>query len=243
MNAVIIGATGLIGANVLAGLLADDRYHKVLVLGRRHPLLAKDSLGIDKLSFIQCQLEEIPCLSIPIDIDHAFCCLGTTIKQAGSQENFIKVDHTAVIDFAKLIALNQSLNQSPNHNQAGVKLFVVTALDANEKSTVFYNRVKGQVQRDLSLIPLSKLYIFQPSLLLGHRAHQRTLEDIGQKFFAIASGVFIGPLAKYKPITGKLVADNMLAIAIQDKELVSDASLESKAVRIIDNKQMHRLVN
>ncbi|MCC4834954.1 hypothetical protein LMH66_20130 [Shewanella sp. 10N.7] len=84
-----------------------------------------------------------------------------------------------------------------------MKLFVVTALDANENSTVFYHRVKGQVQKELSLLPL----------------------------------------AKYKPITGKLVADNMLAVAIQDKEFVNDSKLDNVIVRIIDNKDMHRLVN
>ncbi|MDO6611508.1 nucleoside-diphosphate sugar epimerase [Shewanella sp. 1_MG-2023] len=241
MNAAIIGATGLIGHYLLLNLLADARYQTVLAIGRRAPELAAETAGIEKLIFVETQLQQLTELNLPVSIDHAFCCLGTTIKQAGSQENFIKVDHTAVIDFAKLAIEYQS--------QTGVKLFVVTALDANEKSTVFYNRVKGQVQKDLSLLPLSKLYIFQPSLLLGERASQRTLEDIGQKFFAIASGIFIGPLAKYKPIAGKLVADNMLAVAIQDYELVTDADLDNDRkldnvmVRIIDNKQMHRLVN
>ncbi len=241
MNAAIIGATGLIGHYLLLNLLADARYQTVLAIGRRAPELAAETTGIEKLIFVETQLQQLTELNLPVSIDHAFCCLGTTIKQAGSQENFIKVDHTAVIDFAKLAIEYQS--------QTGVKLFVVTALDANEKSTVFYNRVKGQVQKDLSLLPLSKLYIFQPSLLLGERASQRTLEDIGQKFFAIASGIFIGPLAKYKPITGKLVADNMLTVAVHDKELVTDADLDNDSkldnvmVRIIDNKQMHRLVN
>ncbi|MDO6777286.1 nucleoside-diphosphate sugar epimerase [Shewanella sp. 3_MG-2023] len=245
MNAAIIGATGLIGANVLLGLLADERYQQVMVLGRRLPQLAEGTHGIDKLSFIQCQLEDIPSLSIPIDIDHAFCCLGTTIKQAGSQDNFNKVDVTAVIDFAKLIQQHQlSRNSSKPWSFS-----VVTALDANANSSIFYNRAKGQVQQALVALNLPKLMIFQPSLLLGERASQRTLEDIGQKFFAIASGVFIGPLAKYKPITGKLVADNMLAVAIKDEELVTDAELvndtklDKVEVRIIDNKQMHRLVN
>ncbi|MCL1045547.1 nucleoside-diphosphate sugar epimerase [Shewanella electrodiphila] len=241
MNAAIIGATGLIGHYLLLNLLADARYQTVLAIGRRAPELAAETAGIEKLIFVETQLQQLTELNLPVSIDHSFCCLGTTIKQAGSQENFIKVDHTAVIDFAKLAIEYQS--------QTGVKLFVVTALDANENSTVFYNRVKGQVQKELSLLPLSKLYIFQPSLLLGERASQRTLEDIGQKFFAIASGIFIGPLAKYKPITGKLVADNMLAVAIQDYELVTDADLDNDSkldnvmVRIIDNKQMHRLVN
>ncbi|MCL1066021.1 nucleoside-diphosphate sugar epimerase [Shewanella olleyana] len=240
MNAAIIGATGLIGHYLLLNLLADARYKTVVALGRRAPELATvtttETAGIEKLTFIETQLNQLTELSLPVTIDQAFCCLGTTIKQAGSQENFIKVDHTAVIDFAKLMIAHQSQTQ--------VNLFVVTALDANEKSTVFYNRVKGQVQRDLSQLPLAKLFIFQPSLLLGQRTHQRTLEDIGQKFFGIASGIFIGPLAKYKPITGKLVADNMLAVAVKaNTELVGDPSLETKAVKIIDNKQMHRLVN
>ncbi|WP_285163318.1 Rossmann-fold NAD(P)-binding domain-containing protein [Shewanella goraebulensis] len=242
MNAAIIGATGLIGQCLLLNILADNRYQQVVVIGRRPPKLEASTPGIEKLIFVETQLNQLTELSLPASIDQAFCCLGTTIKQAGNQENFIKVDHTAVIDFAKLVIKYQA--------QTGVELLVVTALDANEKSSVFYNRVKGEVQRDLSQLPLSKLYIFQPSLLLGERAHQRTLEDIGQKFFAIASGIFIGPLAKYKPITGKLVADNMLAVAVKDQSgsgsssgTDSGSQLDNLTIRIIDNKQMHRLVN
>ena len=209
MNAAIIGATGLIGHYLLLNLLADARYQTVLAIGRRAPELAAETAGIEKLIFVETQLNQLTELSLPVSIDQAFCCLGTTIKQAGSQENFIKVDHTAVIDFAKLAIEYQS--------QTGVKLFVVTALDANENSTVFYNRVKGQVQRDLCLSlsqhPLSKLYIFQPSLLLGERASQRTLEDIGQKVFCYCLRDIYRPFSQVQnPFTGKLVADNMLAV-------------------------------
>ena len=236
MNAIIIGATGLIGHNLLLRLLADSQYQRVVVVGRRMPELDSSDSGIEKVIFMQAQLEQLSELTLPVSIDQAFCCLGTTIKQAGSQENFIKVDHTAVIDFAKLAIQHQT--------QSKVKLFVVTALDANEKSSVFYNRVKGEVQRELSQLPLASLTFFQPSLLLGERAQQRTLEDIGQKIFSLVSGLFVGPLAKYKPITGKLVADNMLAVALKEPSgSDNDIQLDNLAVKVVDNKQMHRLVN
>ncbi|WP_144210979.1 Rossmann-fold NAD(P)-binding domain-containing protein [Shewanella donghaensis] len=232
MNAVIIGATGLIGANVLAGLLADDRYNKVLVLGRRIPTLPSETHGIDKLSFINCQLEDIPSLSIPIDIDHAFCCLGTTIKQAGSQENFTKVDVTAVIDFAKLIQQHQAKVNSNSSKKWSFS--VVTALDANADSSIFYNRAKGQVQQALIALNLPRLVIFQPSLLLGQRQSQRALEDIGQSLFKLCSGLFVGPLLKYKPITGEHVAKVML----QTAEPI-DKNYDMPSMQIIDNKAMH----
>ncbi|WP_192021527.1 nucleoside-diphosphate sugar epimerase [Shewanella sp. WPAGA9] len=236
MNAVIIGATGLIGQQLLQELLVNEAYEQVVVIGRRRPTINITQQGAAKLCFMQAQLDQIPTLSLPVKIDHAFCCLGTTMKQAGSQVNFIKVDYQAVLDFGRLVVAHQSDN--------GTALFVVTALNANPNSKVFYNRIKGEIQRDLALLPITSIHYFQPSLLLGSRADKRTLEDIGQQFFAIASGVFIGPLAKYKPITGKLVADNMLAAAVKSNtELVSEPSLATKAVRIIDNKQMHQMVN
>ncbi|WP_076540702.1 hypothetical protein [Shewanella sp. UCD-KL21] len=234
MNAAIIGATGLIGTNVLAGLLADERYHKVVVLGRRLPQLAEGTHGSDKLSFIQCQLEDIPTLSIPMDIDHAFCCLGTTIKQAGSQDNFKKVDVTAVIDFAKLI----QQHQLRSNRSKPWSFLLVTALDANADSSIFYNRVKGEVQQALVALNLPKLMIFQPSLLLGQRQSQRALEDVGQRLFKLTSGLFIGPLVKYKPISGERVAKVMLQTAMQN-ELQTAANNHTPAVQIIDNKAMH----
>jgi uncharacterized protein YbjT (DUF2867 family) len=133
-------------------------------------------------------------------VDEAFCCLGTTIKKAGSQEAFRAVDHDAVLAFAKAA------------KQAGTRSFlVVTALGADTRSRVFYNRVKGEVQEALKGVGFESLVILQPSLLLGERAESRP----GERAAIVASRVLaplLRPLAS-RPIEAHTVARAMLALA------------------------------
>jgi len=92
MIAAIVGATGLVGKSLLELLLDSEIYQKVYVLGRAKPKLASHHWGEEKLHYIACQLDELHEIELPDTVDHAFCCLGTTIKQAGSQQAFIEVD-------------------------------------------------------------------------------------------------------------------------------------------------------
>ena len=221
MIAAIIGATGLVGKSLLELLLDSELYQKVYVLGRSKPQLAAHHWGEEKLHYIACQLDELHEIELPETIDHAFCCLGTTIKQAGSQQAFIEVDKLGVLAFAKLV-----------HKQQHSKLVfqVISALDANPRSSVFYNRVKGEMEQQLAQLQLPYLQIFQPSLLIGQREDSRPAEQIGQWLFAFTSLFFIGPLLKYKPIHGSGVA----------KAMFDCAQKELPPLTIIDNKSLHQ---
>jgi len=128
-----------------------------------------------------------------------FCCLGTTIKTAGSQEAFLKVDYTYVIESARIAK-----------SQGTPAFSVVSAMGANSKSGIFYNRVKGDMEEALQKIGFSSLLIFRPSLLIGERKEVRTGEVIGAAISNLFSFLFVSGLKKYKPIQGSLVAKSML---------------------------------
>lgn len=234
MNAAIIGATGLIGQLLLQKLIDSGQYENILLLGRKQPAY-RDTQGT-KISFIECQLSELSPLELPFTIDHALCCLGTTIKKAGSQAAFIAVDKTACIDF---IAKCQAMNN-----------YVVTALGANSQSKTFYNRVKGETQEALaellnqSQTPTSakRLWLFQPSLLLGKRSETRLLEDIGKQLFRLISPMFIGPLKPYQPIEAEKVASAMLAHALsvqaEPAQALSTQVTSAQLVTLVSNREM-----
>jgi uncharacterized protein YbjT (DUF2867 family) len=190
----VAGASGLVGGYLLDALLEDSRYREVHSLGRRplprqHPKLVQHTVDFARLGD-----EPLP------PAQEAFCCLGTTIKKAGSQEAFRAVDHDAVLAFASA------------SKKAGVKRFlVVTALGSDARSRVFYNRVKGETEEALKGMGFESLVILQPSLLLGERAESRP----GERVAIVASRVLaplLRPLAS-RPIEARTVARAMVALA------------------------------
>lgn len=199
-TALIVGATGLIGGHVLRLLLQDAAYDAVKVLVRKqistqHPKLQQHVVNFDKLQESASLLKA----------DDVFCCLGTTIKTAGSQEAFRKVDHDYPVATAQLA-----------QQQGAEKFLIVTAMGANKSSSIFYNRVKGEVEEAIKKIPFQAIHIFQPSLLLGERNEHRAGEKIGAVIFKLTNPLFIGPLKKYKAIQGSAVAGAMVKCARRD---------------------------
>ncbi|XXF79060.1 oxidoreductase [Myxococcaceae bacterium GXIMD 01537] len=195
-TALLTGASGLVGGHLLDALLESPLYREVCSLGRRelprqHPRLVQRTVDF-------AHLEGVP---LP-RADDAFCCLGTTIKKAGSQEAFRAVDHDAVLAFARAA------------KQAGARRFlVVTALGADARSRIFYNRVKGETEEALKAVGFESLVILRPSLLLGERTETRTGEQV-----AAAVSKVLGPLLRpfgSRPIEGRTVARAMLALASQ----------------------------
>jgi uncharacterized protein YbjT (DUF2867 family) len=193
-TALLVGASGLIGGFLLKRLLDAPAYARVTVWARRaldlrHPKLAADIVDFAKLQERRVEAEDV------------FCCLGTTIKQAGTQEAFRRVDHDYPVALAKAAA------------RSGAKrLLVVSALGANPRSGVFYNRVKGDMEAGVTAAGVPRTSFFRPSLLSGPREEERTGERIG-----LVVGNVLGPLlGKYRPIHADLVAAAMLAAAVQD---------------------------
>jgi uncharacterized protein YbjT (DUF2867 family) len=193
-TALVAGASGLVGGLLLDALLESPLYREVCSLGRRpvstqHPKLTQRTVDFARLAG-----EALPAS------DDAFCCLGTTLKKAGSQEAFRAVDHDAVLAFAKAA------------RKAGARRFlVVTALGADPRSRIFYNRVKGEVEEALKGVGFETLVLLRPSLLLGARAESRP----GERAAIVASRA-LGPLLRPfagRPIEARTVARALLALA------------------------------
>ena len=217
-SALLVGATGLVGGHVLQLLLDDETYAEVVVLVRKpsfnpHPKLREHIIDfghLDRHASI-------------IKADDVFCCLGTTIKVAGSQEAFRKVDFTYPVQIAALALKN------------GAKQFlVVTSVGANSQSSIFYNRVKGEVEEAVAKLPFQSLHIFRPSLLLGERKEFRPGEKIGMAAMKSFSFLMIGGMKKYRAIEANVLARGMVRTA---KENLNGIQVyESDQIQLIADK-------
>jgi uncharacterized protein YbjT (DUF2867 family) len=190
---LVAGATGLVGREVLAGLLADDTVAAVHTLGRRDVPLRHP-----KLTQHQVDFKALPALP---RVDEAFVALGTTIKVAGSQEAFRAVDHDAVVAVAKAA------------KAVGAKrLGVVSAMGADKRSAIFYNRVKGETEEALAALGFDTLVIARPSFLAGDR------ESLGQP---VRGGEKLA--LRISRMLAPFIPDNLKSI---DAKLVARALLE-----------------
>lgn len=214
-KALIAGATGLIGSHLLHLLLHNETYEQVIAIVRsplpiKHPKLIEQVVDFDKL-------EENPSL---FAVDDVFCCLGTTIKKAGSQEVMYRID----VDYPYTIA---TLAQ-----QHGAKQFLlVSAMGANPSSSIFYSRMKGELEQKLSKLPFPSISIIRPALLLGERKEFR----LGERLLAVVTKgtawLMMRSLRKYKAIEGKKVAAAMFKISQMNKS----------GVHIYPNNQLHEI--
>ena len=202
-TAVIIGATGAVGKEILKQILADNFYNKVYILGREsigklgdEERLTKIIVDFENLNFDTSILE---------DAD-VFASLGTTIKIAGSKENQRKIDVDYTVNFSKLC-------------EGKVRSFnVVSAIGANSKSKNFYNSLKGELEDKLKVMNLGVLRIFQPSLLISKRNDKRFLEELFMKVSSIFQLVLKGKAKKYSPIEVSVLGREIVRFAIENKE-------------------------
>jgi uncharacterized protein YbjT (DUF2867 family) len=193
-TALIAGATGLVGGHVLGLLLEDPAYTRVVSVSRRPVHTTPAKLEQHIVDF--ATLPEMP------PADDAFCCLGTTIRRAGSQEAFRRVDYDYVVSFA-----------SAAHRAGARQLLLVSAVGADPAARVFYSRVKGEVEAAVRQMPFEGIQIFRPSLLLGERTEFRLGERVATWFAPVAGLALVGSLRRYLPIEAADVARAMVRIA------------------------------
>jgi uncharacterized protein YbjT (DUF2867 family) len=189
---LVAGSTGLVGRELLAGLLADDSVAAVHSVGRRELPLTHP-----KLTQHQVHFKALPTLP---RVDEAFVALGTTIKVAGSQEAFRAVDHDAVIAVAKAAKA-----------AGATRLGVVSAMGADKRSAIFYNRVKGETEDALAALGFDTLVIARPSFLAGDRESLGQPVRGGEKL-ALRISRMLAPLipGNLKSIDARLVARALL---------------------------------
>ncbi len=199
MIAVISGATGLVGSLLVNKLLIDNDITQVISVSR-------NSLHIENPKLKEIIITTLSDLSLhqsELQGDIYFCCLGTTIKDAGSQENFKKVDYDAVIEFARIAKI---------HNAQS--FVVISAAGANMSSLFFYSRVKGEVENALQKMHLKRLVIFRPSVLVGNR-----------KTFRLGERIFIEILKTISLFTSRSLKKRMLTDA---QDLTTQMLIEGK---------------
>lgn len=205
-NILMAGATGLTGEHLLDRLLNEPTVSRVLAPTRR-PLAEHARLEnpVGELGYL------LPSLAGPVDI--AFSCLGTTIKQAGSQDAFRAVDHDLVIAFAQ-----RARELGARH------LLVVSAIDADPTSSVFYSRVKGEVELALREQDWPQLTLARPSILIGNRSEPRLAEQIAAPLSRLIPG-------KYHGIEACHLARALWRLALE----------EGNGVRVVESDELRRL--
>ena len=217
MNALIFGSTGLVGKEVLRMLIREPTLTQVTSLSRK-------ASGLNHTQLVELFMETTPLSEMRTRIppsDVAFCCLGSTIKKAGSKAEFERIDRTLVREFAELA------------RSVGCKKFlVVSALGADASSTVYYNRVKGQMEADLQSAGLESLVILRPSLLLGAREEFRIGEKVASMITPLIRPLLLGKLARLRPVQAAHVAQVMVQRAL---------ARSNGSVEIIESDEIQRL--
>ena len=201
-TAVIIGATGAVGKEILKEILGTEYYERVYVFGRNSITSLPDE---ERLTKIIIDFENISFDTSILENADVFASLGTTIKIAGSKENQRKIDVDYTVNLAKLC-------------EGKVRSFnVVSAIGANSKSKNFYNSLKGELEDKLKEMNLRTLRIFQPSLLISKRYDNRFLEEIFMKVAPIFQFVLKGKIKKYSPIEASLLGKVIVRFATENK--------------------------
>jgi uncharacterized protein YbjT (DUF2867 family) len=200
-SAVLLGASGLVGGYCLQTLLADSRYARIVLLGRRelvaarHPRLTQKVVDFDALR--QSDFE---------GADEVFCALGTTIRKAGSQQAFHRVDVDYPLAAARL------------SRQAGEKQFLlVSSVGADAAAKNFYLKTKGELEQEIGKLGFKAFHIFRPSLLLGKREEFRLGERIAMATMPVLNFVMVGGLRRYRAISAATVGKAMVAAARQEE--------------------------
>lgn len=196
-TALILGATGVVGTQLVKEISNSKIYKEIHLLTRREMKITEPKCTGHVVDF-----ENLSKCADLFNVTDVFICLGTTIKNAKSKEAFRKVDYDYVIEAAKMA------------KASGVeKLLVITAMGADSKSKFFYSRVKGDVEGTLQHLELNSVHIFRPSLLLGERKEFRAGEKISGMLSSFAKFLFVGPLRPYRAIEANKVAAAIYAAA------------------------------
>ncbi len=203
LNAIIFGSTGLVGTT-LVDLILPDQYDRIFLI-QRNPSqqlldIVKGNNLANKIEFIS--FEDFLDKDQKIKPHHYYCSLGTTIKKAGSKKAFINVDHNLVI---KTMKKSLSLGAT--------KFCIVSALGADHNSKIFYNKIKGQMEKE-ALKFKAYVAIVRPSIIEGDRKEFRILESITLKAMKVLNHLLIGRFKKYRSTSVEAIARAMIELNI-----------------------------
>ncbi len=201
--AYVFGGTGLIGHALLNELVNNDSIDKIISVGRKKIDISDPKFENYVVDDIRKQISEI---ALPAG-DIVFCCIGTTLRKAGSKESFRKVDFDIPVQIARFAS------------QKNIPvMLVVSSLGADPRSSNFYLRTKGEMEESVQSIFKGRLKFIRPSLLLGNRQEKRWGESIGIQFMNLFGWLFAGPLKKYRGIPAIQVAKSMVRLSEDTSE-------------------------
>lgn len=190
MNVMLLGATGLTGKNVLQGLLDAPEVSRVVA-----PVRSPLAITHGKLDAPVVDFDELAQHAALFAVDAVVCCLGTTIKTAGSRDAFRRVDYDYPLQAATLA------------KAAGARHFLlISAVGAKPDTVVFYSQVKGQLEEALKALHFDGLFIYQPGLLLAKREEFRSGEVLAGAFMPLINKALVGKLSRYRGIAATTVA-------------------------------------
>jgi len=196
-KAIILGITGLTGTVLAKQLFEDDDYTEIVSFHRR-----KSGLKHPKLTEYVVDLFELNKEKERFKADVVFCCIGTTKSKTKDKETYKAIDYGIPLQAAQLCKAN------------GIDTFIaISALGADAESRIFYNRTKGEMQRDILQLSIKNCYFMQPALLAGDREESRTAESFAIGIFKIINPLLLGPLRKYRSINPTKIAKTMRFVA------------------------------
>lgn len=200
-NAIIAGASGLIGTSLLQIILNENGYDEVLILVRKElPIQHK------KLKQLVVDYTRLKDYTELIKGDAVFCCLGTTKKKTPVETEYRKIDHDYPLQLAQIAKQN---NIGQYH--------LISAASADKSSKVFYSRLKGETEDDVMKVELPGLHIYRPMLLTGDRKETRIGEGIATAIFKVLKPLLVGGFKKYRSIAGEAVARTMYKQSLKNE--------------------------
>lgn len=199
-TAIVIGATGLVGQELVKQLIVSEEYTHIKLFVRN-----TIEFNSHKIELHQVDFDQINDWENEISGDTIFCCLGTTLKKAKSKEVQFKIDHTYT-----MLAVKSAIKN-------GCKtVVVVSSLGAKLNASNFYLATKGKLEADLRKLSPSHLFIFRPSILDGNRKEKRPFEQIALKLMRFLAK--FGLLHKFAPTPIKILAEQMISHSLSTKE-------------------------
>jgi uncharacterized protein YbjT (DUF2867 family) len=217
-KAILFGASGFVGSNLLNELLNNPDYEKVIIVVRK-------SLDIHhpKLITLIGDYHSLPGLKINMVADEIFIAIGTTKKNTPNKDEYYQIDHDYPVLAAKIAKENGAKS-----------VFIVTVVGANADSGVSYVKMKGEIERDVIALDFQHTHIFRPSMIMGIRKEKRLLEKSIIKLWTVINPILIGKyLNKYKGIDGKDIA----------KAMNNAAKVQPEKVKIYQWEEMNDLLN
>lgn len=198
-TAIVLGATGLTGGLLLNRLQKDEGYSTIKLfsrssIGYTHPKIEEHLIDLFELEKYEVQFSG----------DVVFCCIGTTKAKTPDEETYRKIDYGIPVTAARLA------------ERTGItKFLVISALGADPESHIFYNKTKGEMERDVLKVNIPETYIFRPSLIAGERKEERFFESLGKNLMKVGDHLLLGPLKKYQSIHADTITKAMVVVAAE----------------------------